>query len=160
MLALAVGALLLPVLARPIGARWTLALGAFLVAVGYLLFLVRHDSLAQLLSNMVIAGLGSGALVAALPAAAAAEAPHTHTGFVTGMTNTTKTLGGAIASSVFAIALSATGSIDTEGAVHAPLSGYMTVWAICGTTALVGAATLAAMARRRGAELPETAAVP
>jgi len=147
-LSLAVGALLLPAVARPLGARWTLALGALLVAVGYLLFLVRHDSLAQLISNMVVAGLGSGALVAALPAAAATEAPATHTGFVTGMTNTTKTLGGAIASSVYAISLSATGSIDTAGAVHAPMSGYLTVWAICGGTALVAAAALAAMALR------------
>jgi MFS family permease len=148
---LAVGALLLPVIARPLGARWTLALGAGLVALGYLLFLPRHDSLAQLMTNMVIAGIGSGALVAALPAAAAVEAPPTHTGFATGMTNTTKTLGGAIASSVFAIALSATGSIDTAGSAHAPLSGYMTVWAICAASAAVATGTLVAMALRRGA---------
>ena len=60
---------------------------------------------AQTLANMAIAGIGSGALVAALPAAAAAAAPADRTGFVTGMTNTTKTIGGAIASSIFAIAL-------------------------------------------------------
>ena len=148
---LAVGALLLPVIARPIGPRWTLALGASLVALGYLLFLPFHGSLLQVLANMVVAGIGSGALVAALPAAASVEAPPTHTGFVTGMTNATKTLGGAIASSVYAIALSATGSIDTEGSVHAPLGGYMTVWAICGGTALVAAATLAVRAGRGAA---------
>ncbi len=151
---LAVGALLLPAIAGPIGARWTLTLGALLVAVGYLLFLPFHDSLVQVLANMIVAGIGSGALVAALPAAASAEAPATHTGFVTGMTNTTKTLGGAVARSVYAIALSATGSIDTEGAVHAPLSGYLTVWAICGVSALAGAATLATMAVRRGSDRP------
>ena len=47
---------------------------------------------------MAVAGLGSGALVAALPAAAAAAAPPERTGFATGMTNATKTVGGAIAS--------------------------------------------------------------
>ena len=72
--------------------------------------------------NMAIAGIGSGALVAALPAAAAAAAPADRTGFVTGMTNTTKTIGGAIASSIFAIALSSTGSIaDVEGGPRTPL---------------------------------------
>ena len=49
--------------------------------------------------------------MAALPAAAAAAAPPDRTGFATGMTNATKTVGGAIASSVFAIALAATGSL-------------------------------------------------
>jgi len=94
------------------------------------------------LANMAIAGIGSGALVAALPAAAAAAAPADRTGFVTGMTNTTKTIGGAIASSIFAIALASTGSIADLKAGHAPLSGYLTVWAVCSVTALVAAASL------------------
>ena len=64
---------------------------------------------------MAIAGVGSGALVAALPAAAAAAAPPDRTGFATGMTNATKTVGGAIASSIFAIALASTGSLDGPG---------------------------------------------
>jgi hypothetical protein len=71
-----------------------------------------------------------------------AAAPADRTGFVTGMTNTTKTIGGAIASSVFAIALSSTGSIADLEAGHAPLGGYLTVWAVCSVTALVAAASL------------------
>ena len=113
-----------------------------LVALGYGLFLPLHDSTAQTLVNMAIAGIGSGALVAALPAAAAAAAPADRTGFVTGMTNTTKTIGGAIASSIFAIALASTGSIADAEAGHAPLSGYLTVWAVCSITALIAAASL------------------
>lgn len=147
-LSLAVGALAFPAIARRLGPRWSLAVGALLVGVGYLLYLPSHGSVTAVLTNMVIAGVGSGMLVAALPAAAAGEAPRSHTGFVTGMTNTTKTLGGAVASSVYALALSATGSIDTAGAAHAPLHGYLVVWAICGTTALVAAAALITLARR------------
>ena len=71
---------------------------------------------------MAIAGLGSGALVAALPAAAAAAAPPDRTGIATGMTNGTKTVGGAIASAVFAIALASTGSIEGATEAQAPLS--------------------------------------
>ena len=70
---------------------------------------------------MGIAGLGSGALVAALPAAAAAAAPPERTGIATGMTNGTKTVGGAIASAIFAIALTATGSLDATSEQVAPL---------------------------------------
>ena len=57
------------------------------------------------LANMAIAGVGSGALVAALPSAAAAAAPLNRTAMATGLTNTTKTIGGAFASAVFGIAL-------------------------------------------------------
>ena len=96
--------------------------------------------------------------MAALPAAAAAAAPAEHTGFVTGMTNTTKTLGGAIASAVFAIALSATGSIDVEAAGHAPLSGYLTVWAVCAGSALLAAVSLLLVPRTAFADPVEAVA--
>ena len=140
--ALVAGARLLPGVGRFLGPRGALLLACLLVALGYGLFLPLHDSTAQTLLNMAVAGVGSGALVAALPAAAAAAAPPDRTGFVTGMTNTTKTIGGAIASSVFAIALASTGSIADTRAGHAPLSGYLTVWAVCSVTALVAALCL------------------
>jgi MFS family permease len=130
------------VLGRRVGTRIAMVVAALLVAVGYLLFLPFHDTLAQTLTNMVVAGLGSGALVAGLPTAAAAQAPPTHTGLATGMTNTTKTIGGAFASSVFAIALASAGSVDAEATAHASLAGYLTVWAICGVTALAAAVFL------------------
>jgi MFS family permease len=141
-LALVAGALLLPVVGRLVGTRSAMLIGALLVALGYGLFIPFHSSTGQALANMAIAGIGSGALVAALPAAAAAAAPADRTGFVTGMTNTTKTIGGAIASSIFAIALSSAGSIADAKAGHAPLSGYLTVWAVCSLTALIAAASL------------------
>ena len=102
---LAIGAFTLPLTSRLLGPRGALVLGALLVALGYALWLPFHDSTGQALVNMAIAGVGSGALVAALPATAAAAAPPDRTGFATGMTNATKTVGGAIASSIFAICL-------------------------------------------------------
>jgi MFS family permease len=141
-ISLVAGALLLPVVARRLGTRGAMLVACLLVALGYGLFIPLHGSTTQLMVNMLVAGIGSGALVAALPAAAAAAAPADRTGFVTGMTNTTKTIGGAIASSVFAIALAATGSLADAKAGHAPMSGYVTVWAVCAVSALVAAAAL------------------
>ena len=82
------------------------------------------------------------AVVAALPAAAAAAAPPERTGFATGMTNATKTVGGAIASSIFAIALAATGSLKDPAKGHAPLGGYLVVWGVCSAAALLAALAL------------------
>lgn len=144
-LGLLIGALLYPLVTRWTTPRITLMAAAFLVAVGYLLFLPFHDSMTQVLVNMAIAGLGSGALVAALPSAAAAAAPLTQTGMATGLTNATKTVGGAFASCVFGIALAsqALGSLTSDtGSTAAPLEGYMLVWTICGVTALVAAVAL------------------
>lgn len=138
------GALLFPLVARLLTPRVTLIGAALLVALGYLMFLPLHDSYTQVVTNMVIAGIGSGALVAALPAAAASAAPATQTGVATGLTNSVKTVGGAIASAVFGMALmhgvseAATGGGETAGS----LSGYFTVWAVCGVTALVAAVLL------------------
>lgn len=100
------------------------------------MFLPLHDSYTQVVTNMVIAGIGSGALVAALPAAAASAAPATQTGVATGLTNSVKTVGGAIASAVFGMALMhGVGEADRGGETAGSLSGYFTVWAVCGVTA-------------------------
>jgi MFS family permease len=143
---LAVGAFTLPLTTRLLGRRGALVGSSLLVALGYALWLPFHATTGQALLNMAVAGLGSGALVAALPAAAAAAAPPERTGFATGMTNATKTVGGAIASSVFAIALASTGSLEGPDTGHAPLSGYLTVWSVCAVAALGAAVALLRLA--------------
>jgi MFS family permease len=145
---MAAGAFTLPLTSRWLGARNALVMSSLLVALGYALWLPFHDSTGQALLNMAVAGIGSGALIAALPAAAAAAAPPERTGFATGMTNATKTVGGAIASSIFAIALASTGSLSDPAEGHAPLSGYLTVWAVCAVAALLAACALLVMPRR------------
>ena len=151
---LAIGAFTLPVTSRWLGVRRALVVACAMVGLGYLLWLPFHEETWQALINMGIAGLGSGALVAALPAAAAAAAPPDRTGIATGMTNGTKTLGGAIASAIFAIALAATGSLDAAGEQVAPLSGYLTVWAVCAGAAFLAALALLAAPRHAFSDRP------
>lgn len=156
---LAIGAFTLPLTTRLLGPRGALVMSALLVSLGYALWLPFHDQTWQAMVNMAVAGLGSGALVAALPATAAAAAPSERTGFATGMTNATKTIGGAIASAIFAIALSATGSLDDPTEGHAPLSGYLTVWTVCAVAALAAAVALAMLPRHVAEEEPLPLAV-
>lgn len=142
LIAMIAGALLFPLIARLTAPRVTLIGASALVGVGFLMFLPFHDTYTQVIVNMVVVGLGSGALVAALPAAAASAAPATQTGVATGLTNSVKTVGGAIASCVFGIALlhGAVGGA-AEGTAGS-FSGYVTVWVVCGATALVAAVAL------------------
>ena len=158
LVAMIAGALAYPVLSRRISPRRTLVLAALLVGAGFLLFLPLHTAYGEVVGNMVVVGLGSGALVAALPAAAAAAAPATQTGVATGLTNSVKTVGGAIASCVFGIALfhGSTGAGVAADGTAGSFSGYLTVWIVCGVTALVAAALLLVVPRHaftdRGAD--------
>ena len=136
-----VGALLFPLVSKWRTPRAALIVAAFLVAIGYLLFIPFHLETWQVFMNMVVAGLGSGALVGAMPAAAAAAAPRGQTGIASALTNTTKTIGGSFASSVFAIVL-AIGAVQLAGATAGSLFGYYLVWGICGGGALVAAVLL------------------
>jgi MFS family permease len=140
LISMIVGAVLFPLVSSWLSPRVTLIGAAFLVAAGYLLFLPFHLETWQVFSNMAIAGVGSGALVGALPAAAAAAAPHGQTGVATAMTNTTKTIGGSFASAVFGVVLLS--GAATVTATAASLFGYMLVWTICGLGALVAAVLL------------------
>ncbi|MEO6942483.1 MAG: MFS transporter, partial [Terrimesophilobacter sp.] len=135
------GALLFPLVSRWKTPRFALIVAAFLVSIGYLLFIPFHVETWQVFMNMVIAGLGSGALVGAMPAAAAAAAPRGQTGIASALTNTTKTIGGSFASSVFAIVLTI-GAVHVAGSTAGTLFGYYLVWTICGVGALVAAVLL------------------
>jgi MFS family permease len=158
LVSLILGALLFPVLSRLATPRIALIVAAFLVAGGYFLFLPFHDSALQVFTNMVVAGLGSGALVGAMPAAAAAAAPRGQTGVAAALTNTTKTIGGSFASSVFAVLLAA-GSVQVAVSTASSLSGYLTVFAVCGSGALVAAVLLFLVPRLAFADaVPDQAA--
>ena len=141
LVSLIVGALLFPLLSRLTTPRVALIVAAFAVSIGYALFLPFHDTVVHVFTNMIVAGLGAGALVGALPAAAAAAAPRGQTGIATAMTNTTKTIGGSFASSVFAVLL-AVGATQLAGSTASSLFGYLTVFSICAGGALVAAVLL------------------
>lgn len=146
-MSLLVGAGLFSQVSRSLTPRKVLIGASALVAIGYFALIPFHDTYGQVLAGMIVAGLGSGALVAALPAAAAAAAPDHQTGVATGLTNTTKVIGGSFASSAFALALAGGAVVTTTGAesTAGSLSGYIAVWAICSGTAVVATAVLFAV---------------
>lgn len=141
LVAMIVGALLFPRLSKWTSPRVALIVATFFVATGYLLFLVNNTTVAGVIVNMAIAGIGSGALVGALPSAAAAAAPLGQTGIATALTNTTKTIGGSFASAIFATVLTI-GVVSVAGSTASSLFGYLTVFAICGIGGVVAAILL------------------
>lgn len=141
LVSLIVGAVLFAVTSRRASPRAVLIGAAVLVGAGYALLLPLHVELWQVLLCLAIAGLGSGALVAAMPAAAAAAAPRGQTGVASALTNTTKTVGGTMSSAVFGVVLAA-GAGSAVAATAAPLAGYLTVWSICAAGGFAAAVLL------------------
>ena len=136
------GALMYPVVARRTSPRMALMTACALIALGFGLFLPLHSAYLHVTMNMVIVGIGSGALIAALPVAAAAAARAMQTGVATGLSNTSKTLGGAIASCAFGIALLSGAASGDSASTAGSLTGYMIVWIVCSVTAVGAAAVL------------------
>ncbi|MCT9002858.1 MFS transporter [Microbacterium memoriense] len=153
LVSLIVGAIVFAVTSRRASPRVVLIAAALLVGIGYALFLPFHLELWQVLLNLSIAGLGCGALVGAMPAAAAAAAPRGQTGISSALTNTTKTIGGTFSSAVFGVVLAAgAGAVASETA--ASLGGYLTVWAICAAGGFLAAILLVFVPKVAFADAP------
>jgi hypothetical protein len=157
LISMIIGALAFPIVSRMLSPRTALIIAAFLVGTGYLLFIPFHDETWQVFMNMSVAGIGSGVLMGAMPAAAAAAAPRGQTGIASALTNTTKTIGGSFASSVFAIVL-AIGAVQVAGHTAGSLFGYHLVWIICGAGAVLAAILLFVVPRQAFADTADDAA--
>ncbi len=140
LLSLMMGAVLQPLASERFTPRKAIMGAASVNALGFLLSIPFHGSMLQVLVALCIAGIGSGALIAVIPAAAAAAAPDGQAGIAAGLTNTAKAIGGAFASASFGMLLM-TGIATTSGAA-AGEGGYLAVWTICGCAALAAAIVL------------------
>ncbi|MFJ6653259.1 MFS transporter [Microbacterium sp. NPDC091313] len=157
LVSLIVGAVAFAITSRRANPRIVLIGAAVLVGVGYSLFVPFHTELWQVLLNLSIAGIGSGALVGAMPAAAAAAAPRGQTGVASALTNTTKTIGGTFASAVFGVVLAGAAGAAVASTA-APLVGYLTVWIVCAAGGFLAAVLLLFVPKVAFADsLPETA---
>ena len=158
LVSLILGAVLFALTSRRASPRLMLIGAALLVGIGYALFLPFHLELWQVLLNLSIAGIGSGALVGAMPAAAAAAAPRGQTGISSALTNTTKTIGGTFASAIFGVVLAGSAGAAVA-ATAAPLLGYLTVWTVCAAGGFLAAVLLMFVPRVAFADPDAEAAV-
>ena len=133
--------LLSPVAAKLIalrGAPQTLALGATVVAAGFLMRIVVHDSLWQVIVGSTIIGAGTGIGYAAMPSLINAHTPPDEMGAANGLNTLFRSLGSSLASAIGGSLLA--GSTVIVGSFAVPsLGAYQQIFAICGGAALVAA---------------------
>jgi MFS family permease len=137
-----------PVAARMIavrGAPQTLALGASLVAVGWVLRIVMTGSLSQVIVGTTVIGIGTGIGYAAMPSLINRYAPAGELAAANGLNSLARNLGGAVATATGGSLL--TMSTVTAGGIELPsLTAYRLLFALCAVASLA-AATVALYVR-------------
>lgn len=136
--------LLAPVAARligSIGAQRTLAIGAVIVAVGWLLRIVATGSIWYVVLGSTIIGAGTGIGYAAMPALINRHSPASELAAANGLNSLSRSLGSSLASAIGGSLLTVS-TITVAGAVLPSLTAYRALFAICAGAA-VGASVIA-----------------
>jgi MFS family permease len=128
MLLAAIGAAVYAYITKGVSLKGVLILGSAIMAVSQLLLIVGHASLVLVVISIALAGFGSGLLLGGLPAATTEASPADETGIATGVYNSVKTLGGALAGAVFSVLL---GMFIIPEAGASGLGGYIAIWVVC-----------------------------
>ncbi|GAA4166021.1 MFS transporter [Gryllotalpicola daejeonensis] len=130
-----------PVAARlinSIGAGRTLAIGATIVAIGWVLRITITGELWEIIVGSAVVGIGTGIGYAAMPALISANTPHNELASANGVNTVVRSLGSSLASALGGSILAS--FTITLGTVAMPsLTGYRVLFAICGGAALVAA---------------------
>lgn len=126
------------VMARRIGASRVLALGAIILAAGWVVRIVAVGSLTEVIIGATIVGAGSGIGYAAMPAIINAHAPRDELASANGVNSLMRSLGSSLASAIGGAVLA--GQVLQLGpAVLPTLGAYQLLFALCAGASVVAA---------------------
>ncbi|MDR2672354.1 MAG: MFS transporter [Coriobacteriales bacterium] len=134
LIATVIAALVLPLLITRTGSKAALVLGFALAAVGFLQWALLDDSILKLALFIVLIGLGTGVVSAAIPVIIPQRSPQEQRGVATGLFNSSQTLGGALGGGLF-ISLLKVGA-SSSGTITSV--GYTVVWLTCALIMVLG----------------------
>jgi MFS family permease len=121
------------------GAPQTLALGATIVAAGFLMRIVVHDTLWQVIVGATIVGAGTGIGYAAMPSLINTHTPANEIGAANGLNTLFRSLGSSLASAIGGSILA--GSTVIVGGFTVPsLGAYQDIFGACAAAAVLAAA--------------------
>jgi MFS family permease len=126
-------------LSRRFGPRVTLALGAGIVAAGFLVRIVLTAHFWQIMVGTTVAGAGTGVAYAAMPALIARAAPHSELAAANGLNSLARSVGSSLASAVGGTVLAS--QVMVRGGAQWPsLGAYRLLFGLCAAAATLGAA--------------------
>lgn len=122
-----IGSAVFVYVARRIGMRGVLLLGASSLASANIILVIFHEHFVLVMVTQVLSGVGSGMMLGAMPSVVAELSPPDQTGIATGIYNSLKTLGGAVGGAVFGVILAS----SISSGLGASIGSYQMVWGIC-----------------------------
>jgi len=145
--------ILSPVAARLISSRGgpqTLAIGAVIVAAGFLFRITVHADLWQIIVGSTIIGAGTGIGYAALPSIINAHTPAPELAAANGINSLARSLGSSLASAIGSSVLA--GSVVLVGHFEMPsFDAYRELFVMCGIASLLAAVVAVGIPHRRAA---------
>ena len=143
-------------LSQRFGPKIALALGAVVIALGFLSRIVFTGSYLQIVIGTTIAGAGTGIAYAAMPSLVLRGAPASELAAANGLNALARSVGSSLASAIGGTILAA--STITLGAYALPsLTAYRVLFAACAGAAVVGALVALVIPTARRPEEPAAA---
>jgi MFS family permease len=140
-------------LSERFGPKVTLALGAVIIALGFLSRIVFTGSYLQVVIGTTIAGAGTGIAYAAMPSLILRGAPADELAAANGLNALARTVGSSLASAIGGTILAA--STITLGAYALPsLTAYRILFAACAAAAVAGALIALVIPARKDDAVP------
>jgi MFS family permease len=125
-------------LSQRFGPKITLALGAAVIAVGFLGRIVFTGALWEIIAFTTVAGAGTGIAYAAMPSLVLRAAPASELAAANGLNTLARSVGSSLASAIGGTLLAAS-TIALGPAVLPSLTAYRILFAVCAGAALLGA---------------------
>ncbi|SFR90334.1 Major Facilitator Superfamily protein [Agromyces sp. CF514] len=150
------GAFLSYRVAKGIGSRFAVAVGCLCIAVGVGGMVFAPRELLVVVGLGALSAFGSGIAFGILPGLVVERAPETSAASVSGVYNTTRTLGGALAgafvASILAAVLLSGGGADASAPPVPALGAFQLIWGVFAGLNVVAAAVALALGRSRADE--------
>jgi MFS family permease len=128
-----------PKISARFGPKVTLALGAFIVGLGFVERIVLTSHLWEVLLGTTLAGMGTGIAYAAMPSLILLAAPPSELAAANGLNSLARSIGSSLASALGGTILAAS-TITIGGYALPSLTAYRILFAVCAAAALLGAA--------------------
>jgi MFS family permease len=131
--------LLSPKISARFGPKVTLALGSVIVALGFVERIAATGHLWQVVIGTTLAGMGTGIAYAAMPSLILLAAPRSELAAANSLNSLARLAGSSLSSALGGTILAAS-TITIGGAVLPSLTAYRVLFAVCGASAILGAA--------------------
>jgi len=143
-------------LSQRFGPKTALALGAVVIALGFLSRIVFTGSYLQIVIGTTIAGAGTGIAYAAMPSLVLRGAPASELAAANGLNALARSVGSSLASAIGGTILAAS-TITLGGYALPSLTAYRVLFAACAGAAVVGALVALVIPTGQRAEEPAAA---